>query len=117
MGAAMIEKHFTLNKNLPGPDHRASLSPEELVQMVRAVRNIELAIGSGIKKPSPSEKKNIPVARKSIVAARRIRAGDKFTRDNLTSKRPGNGINPMKWDEIIGKCAMKNYKKDDLIDA
>lgn len=117
MGAAMIEKHFTLDKNLPGPDHMASLSPEELAQMVRAVRNIETAIGNGIKKPSPSEEKNIPVARKSIVAARSIAAGDRFTQDNLTAKRPGNGISPMKWDEIIGKCALKNYKKDDLIDA
>ncbi|MBA3011075.1 MAG: N-acetylneuraminate synthase [Proteobacteria bacterium] len=117
MGAVILEKHFTLDKNLAGPDHRASLSPGELARMVTAVRNVEMALGNGIKEPSPSEKKNICIARKSIVAACAISVGDTFTRDNLTSKRPGTGINPMKWDEIIGKSAQKNYKKDDLIDA
>ena len=117
MGATMIEKHFTLDKHLPGPDHNASLLPEELAQMVRAVRNIELALGSGIKKPSRSEKKNIPIARKSIVAACSIAAGEIFTENNLTVKRPGTGISPMKWDDIVGGTAGKNYKKDDLIDA
>ncbi|HAR34643.1 MAG TPA: N-acetylneuraminate synthase [Desulfobacter sp.] len=117
MGATMIEKHFTLDKHLPGPDHNASLLPEELAQMVRAVRNIELALGSGIKKPSRSEKKNIHIARKSIVAACSIAAGEIFTEDNLTVKRPGTGISPMKWDDIVGGTAGKNYKKDDLIDA
>lgn len=117
MGASIIEKHFTLDKDLPGPDHKASLSPGELIQMVRAVRNIELALGNGIKKPSPSEKKNIVIARKSIVAACPIAVGEKFTDSNLTSKRPGNGISPMKWDDVLGSNAMKNYKKDDLIDA
>lgn len=117
MGAAVIEKHFTLNKNLPGPDHNASLLPEELAQMIRAVRNIEMALGSGIKKPSRSEKKNIPIARKSIVAACIIAAGEIFTEENLTVKRPGSGISPMKWDDIVGRTAGKNYEKDDLIDA
>ncbi len=117
MGATMIEKHFTLDKHLPGPDHNASLLPEELAQMVKALRNIELALGSGIKKPSRSEKKNIHIARKSIVAACSIAAGEIFTEDNLTVKRPGTGISPMKWDDIVGGTAGKNYKKDDLIDA
>jgi len=115
MGATMIEKHFTLDRALPGPDHRASLLPDELAQMVRAVRNIEMALGDGIKQPSRSEKKNIPIARKSIVAFCSIAAGEKFTRDNLTVKRPGNGLSPMRWDDIIGKTATKNYKENDLI--
>ena len=115
MGATMIEKHFTLDRALPGPDHKASLLPDELAQMVRAVRNIEMALGDGIKQPSRSEKKNIPIARKSIVAFCSIAAGEKFTGDNLTVKRPGNGLSPMKWDDIIGKTATKNYKKNDLI--
>jgi N,N'-diacetyllegionaminate synthase len=117
MGATVIEKHFTLDRTLPGPDHKASLLPDELTQMVKAVRNIEVALGDGIKQPSRSEKKNIPIARKSISASRNIGAGEKFTEDNLTVKRPGTGISPMKWDEIIGKYATKNYSKDDLIDA
>jgi len=117
LGATVIEKHFTLDRALPGPDHKASLLPDELAQMVRAVRNIEMALGDGIKQPSRSEKKNIPIARKSISASCNIAAGEKFTEDNLTVKRPGTGINPMKWDEIIGKYATKNYSKDDLIDA
>jgi len=115
MGAAIIEKHFTLDKNLPGPDHKASLEPDELKAMVRAIRNIEKALGNGIKKPSPSELKNKPIARKSIVAAQSITAGEKFTNDNLTAKRPGTGISPMKWDEVIGQSASKDYKQDDLI--
>ncbi len=115
MGAEIIEKHFTLNRNLPGPDQRASLEPDELSAMVKAIRNIETALGSGIKKPSPSEMKNRPIARKSIVAAGNIRKGEIFTEDNLTAKRPGTGISPMKWDKIIGKIAAKNYKKDELI--
>ena len=115
MGAEIIEKHFTLNRNLPGPDQRASLEPDELSAMVKAIRNIETALGSGIKKPSPSEMKNRPIARKSIVAAGNIHKGEIFTEDNLTAKRPGTGISPMKWDKIIGKIAAKNYKKDELI--
>ncbi len=117
LGAGIIEKHFTMDKNLPGPDHSASLLPGELAQMVRSVRNIEKALGNGIKKPSPSEKKNIPIARKSIVAACSIAVGEKFTSENLAVKRPGNGISPMKWDDMIGRCADKKYKKDDLLDA
>jgi N,N'-diacetyllegionaminate synthase len=115
MGASVIEKHFTLDRNLPGPDHKASLEPNELKAMVEAIRNIEKALGDGIKKPSKSESKNIEIARKSIVAKRDIKRGEKFTEENLTVKRPGNGISPMRWDEIIGKTAVKNYKKDEQI--
>ncbi len=115
MGARVIEKHFTLDRNLEGPDHRASLEPQELKAMVSAIRNIEKALGNGFKKPSRSEKKNIEIARKSIVAKRDIKKGEKFSEENLTVKRPGNGISPMRWDEIIGKTASKNYKEDELI--
>ncbi len=115
MDAKVIEKHFTLDKNLPGPDHRASLEPNELKAMVKAIRNIEKALGNGIKKPSKSESKNIEIARKSIVAKRDIKKGEKFSEENLTVKRPGNGISPMRWDEIIGKTASKDYKEDELI--
>jgi N,N'-diacetyllegionaminate synthase len=117
MGASMIEKHFTLDNRLPGPDHNASVLPAELAQMIGAIRNVEKALGNGIKTPSPSEKKNMAVVRKSIVAASSIVAGELFTRENLTVKRPGTGISPMKWDGIIGGKATKNYIKDDLIDA
>ncbi len=115
MGAKVIEKHFTIDRNLEGPDHRASLEPDELKAMVSAIRNIEKALGNGLKKPSKSEKKNIEVARKSIVAKRDIKKGEKFSEENLTVKRPGNGISPMRWDEVVGLIATKNYKKDDLI--
>ncbi len=115
MGATCIEKHFTLDKTMEGPDHKASLEPNELVAMVKAIRNIELALGSSIKKPSPSEKPNMQVARKSIVASKPIKKGEIFSKDNLTIKRPGNGISPMRWDEIIGQTALKDYKEDDLI--
>ena len=117
MEATIIEKHFTLDKNLPGPDHKASLEPDELTAMVRAIKNIETALGNGIKKPSSSELKNMAIARKSIVAAQAIAAGEKFANDNLTVKRPGTGLSPMKWDEVVGKTATKNYSKDELIDA
>ncbi len=117
MGAVVIEKHFTTDQNLPGPDHKASLNPGELAAMVKAVRNIEKAVGSGIKQPSPSELKNIDAARKSIVAVRDIKIGEKFTDTNITVKRPGTGISPMKWDAIIGRTSMRNYKKDDFIHA
>lgn len=117
MGATVIEKHFTLDSSLPGPDHRASLEPDELADMVRAIRNIETAMGDGVKQPSPSELKNRPIARKSIVAALDIQAGDIFTVDNLTMKRPGTGVSPMRWDEVIGQSAGRNYKRDELIDA
>ena len=115
MGATIIEKHFTLDKNLPGPDHKASLESNELKAMVCAIRNIEKALGNGIKKPSPSELKNKPIVRKSIVAARDIRKGKPFTEKNLTAKRPGTGISPMRWDEGIGQNASRDYKQDDLI--
>jgi N,N'-diacetyllegionaminate synthase len=107
MGASIIEKHFTIDKNMEGPDHRASLEPDELKAMVRSIRNIEKALGSGIKKPSPSELKNKPIARKSIVAVRDIKEGEEFTEENLTVKRPGTGISPMRWDEVIWQVAQK----------
>jgi N,N'-diacetyllegionaminate synthase len=116
LGATVIEKHFTLDRNLPGPDHRASLEPDELEHMVSAIRNVELALsGSGRKEPSPSEHKNISVARKSIVAARKISKGEKFSPENLTVKRPGNGVSPMLWDDVIGKDAKQNFEEDELI--
>lgn len=115
MGATVIEKHFTLNREMEGPDHKASLEPDELVAMVKAIRNIEKALGDGIKKPSPSEIKNMNIARKSIVAARPIHKGEFLSNDNMTIKRPGNGINPMRWDEILGSVASKDYQEDELI--
>lgn len=116
LGAKLIEKHFTLDRNLPGPDHRASLEPHELKEMVSAIRNVEKAIsGSGIKEPSSSERKNKPIARKSIVASRKIIKGELFSKDNLTVKRPGTGISPMLWDDMIGTRAEKNFEPDELI--
>lgn len=115
MGAVVIEKHFTLDRNMEGPDHAASLEPEELCAMVRAVRNIESALGDGEKKPSPSEIKNRDVARKSIVARRAIRKGEAFTEENLTAKRPGSGISPMRWKDVIGLTADRNYERDEMI--
>ncbi len=115
MGAVCIEKHFTLDKSMEGPDHKASLEPDELTAMVKAIRNIELALGSSIKKPSASEKPNMVIARKSIVAKKNIKEGELFTEDNLIIKRPGSGINPMKWDEVIGSVASKDYIEDELI--
>ena len=116
MGAEIIEKHFTLDKTLPGPDHVASLEPQELKAMVESIRNIEQALGSSIKKVSSSERKNIAIARKSIIAAKDIKTGDVFTEDNLTVKRPGNGINPMRWDEVIGQIAKRDFVEDELIE-
>ncbi len=115
MGATIIEKHFTLDKTMEGPDHKASLEPDELVAMVKAIRNIELALGSTIKKPSNSEKPNMAIARKSIVAKRAIKTGQLLSVDNLAIKRPGNGISPMRWDEIIGTVALKDYEIEELI--
>lgn len=115
LGATVIEKHFTLDKNMEGPDHKASLEPEELKQMVASIRNIEKAMGSSEKKISPSEKKNIKIARKSIVAKRDIAQGEKLTEENLSVKRPGDGISPMRWYEVIGTVAVKNFKADELI--
>ncbi len=117
LGATIIEKHFTIDRNLPGPDHAASLEPNELKEMVKSIRNIELALsGNGIKTPSESELKNIIIARKSIVAKRQIKKGEVFTELNITAKRPGIGISPMKWDIVIGKIAHKNFNQDDLIE-
>lgn len=116
MGASIIEKHFTLDKSLPGPDHRASLDPAELKAMVCAIRNIEQAIGNGEKHVSDSERPNIEIARKSIIAARDIQAGELLTEENLTVKRPGNGISPMRWDEVIGTRAIRDFKADHLIE-
>jgi N,N'-diacetyllegionaminate synthase len=115
LGAAVLEKHFTLDRNLPGPDHKASLEPDELKAMVQAIRNIEKALGNGIKRPSPSEVKNKPVARKSLVATQPIKTGELFSADNITAKRPGAGISPMRWDEVLGQFAQKDYEKDELI--
>ena len=115
MGAKCIEKHFTLDKTMAGPDHRASLEPNELKAMVQAIRNIELALGQSEKKPSQSEIPNIEAARKSIVAKKDIKKGETLNEDNLTVKRPGNGISSMKWDKIVGTIAKKAYLKDELI--
>jgi N,N'-diacetyllegionaminate synthase len=115
MGATVIEKHFTLEKSLEGPDHQASLNPDELKDMVIAIRNIEKAMGNGEKVVSLSERANKDIARKSIIASRNIKKGEVFTEDNITVKRPGNGISPMKWNEIIGSVAKKNYLFDELI--
>ena len=116
LGAKIIEKHFTLDKTLPGPDHRASLEPDELSEMVKAVRNIEKALGSNIKTVTECERSNIEVARKSIVASRNICKGERFTEDNITVKRPGNGISPMQWDSVIGQIASKDFLYDSLIE-
>lgn len=116
LGARIIEKHFTLDRNLPGPDHKASLEPVELKAMIDGIRNIELALGDGIKRPSACELKNKPIARKSIVAAKEIKAGDLLTEDNLAVKRPGTGISPMQWDMVIGQTAKRNFGIDELID-
>lgn len=117
LGATVIEKHFTLDCTLPGPDHKASLEPDDLAAMVKGIRNIELALGDGVKQPSASEIKIKAVARKSIVAARSILAGELLTEDNLTVKRPGSGVDPMRWDEYISTTATRDYAKDEPIDA
>ena len=116
MGATVIEKHFTLDKTLPGPDHRASLELDELAAMVLAIRNIETSLGDGVKRPSASEQKNISIVRKSIVAAVSIMCGERFSVDNLTVKRPGNGLSPMCWDELIGTTADRDYDADERIE-
>ena len=115
LGATVIEKHLTLDRNLSGPDHKASLEPDEFAAMVRAIRNIEQAMGDGIKRPSPSEAKNKPIARKSLVAAKQIRAGEQFTDENVTVKRPGTGISPMRWDEVMLLRARFDFSVDDPI--
>jgi N,N'-diacetyllegionaminate synthase len=115
LGASVIEKHFTLDKNMKGPDHKASLEPDELKAMVCAIRNVEQTLGSGHKTISESERKNIEIARKSIVAACPIKKGELFTEENLTVKRPGNGISPMRWSEVIGKTAAKDFEEEEMI--
>ena len=115
MGAKIIEKHFTLDKSMPGPDHKASLEPDELAAMVGAIRNIELALGDGLKHFSKSESENIKIVRKSIVAKCYIKKGEIFSEQNICVKRPGDGINPMRWDEVIGQISQKDYKQDELI--
>lgn len=115
MGAKIIEKHFTLDKTMDGPDHKASLEPSELIAMVKGIRNIDLALGDSIKKPSKSETPNMEIARKSIVAACDIKKNEILNENNLAIKRPGNGTSPMKWDEVVGSFAKKNYLKDELI--
>ncbi len=116
LGASVIEKHFTLDRNLPGPDHQASLEPDELKAMVTAIRNIEQALGDGLKRPSASEAKNIPIVRKSLVAACPISAGEPFTRANLAVKRPGTGVSPMRMDEVLGRVARRDFQTDELIE-
>lgn len=116
MGASVIEKHFTLDRLLPGPDHQASLEPTELIAMVTAIRNIEVALGDGIKRLTPSEVKNKPVVRKSLIASRNIKAGELFTVENITTKRPGTGISPMRWDEVLGSIAPRDFLMDELIE-
>lgn len=116
MGATIIEKHFTLSCDMEGPDHKASLEPDQLTEMVRKIRNIERALGSGKKTPSESEKKNISVARKSIVAKKAIKSGEMFTEENIAVKRPGTGVSPMRWFEVCGMAAIRDFKKDELIE-
>lgn len=116
MGAAVIEKHFTLDRTMEGPDHKASIEPDELKTMVAAIRNIEQAMGNDIKQPSESEKSNMAIARKSIIAAKNIKAGEILTTDNLTTKRPGTGINPMRWEDVLGTRAIRNFEEDELIE-
>jgi len=115
MGASVIEKHFTIDRNLAGPDHKASLEPNELKAMVTAIRNIETALGDGVKQVTPSEARNKLVARKSLVASRPIKVGETFTVVNLAAKRPGTGISPMRWDEVVGKKAQRDFFVDELI--
>ena len=116
LGATVIEKHFTLDKNLPGPDHKASLEPHELKAMVLAIRNIEIALGDGIKRLTPSELRNKPVARKSLVASKAIKAGEILSAENITTKRPGTGISPMNWDVVMGRKAVRDFVVDELIE-
>jgi len=115
LGATVIEKHLTLDRNLPGPDQKASLEPDEFAAMVRAIRNTDKAMGDGIKRPSPSEAKNKPIARKSLVAAKPIHAGEQFTAENVAAKRPGTGISPMLWNEVVGRVAARDFAADELI--
>jgi N,N'-diacetyllegionaminate synthase len=117
LGACVIEKHFTLDRKLPGPDNRASIEPAGLAELVSAIRHVEMALGDGIKRPGASERRNIAVARKSLVAACSIRSGELFTEHNITVKRPGDGISPMRWDEIIGRRASRHFAADEVIET
>ena len=116
LGATVIEKHFTIDKNLPGPDHKASLEPDELKAMVSAIRNIEMAMGDGIKRLTPNEAHNKHVIRKSLVASKAIKAGEVLSAENITTKRPGTGISPMTWDAVIGRKAVRDFAADELIE-
>jgi len=115
LGACVIEKHLTLDRNMRGPDHTASIEPQEFSAMVRAIRNVEISLGNGIKRPAGSEKKNLLIVRRSIVAAKDIHKGEKFNPDNLAVKRPGNGLSPMCWDNLMGKAARRDFRKDELV--
>ena len=116
LGATVIEKHFTLDRNLPGPDHRASIEPGELGRMIRSIRNVEMAMGDGVKRTSAGEERNRPIARKSLVAARSIAKGELFSESNMTVKRPGTGISPMSWDEVVGRISVRDFVEDELIE-
>ena len=116
IGAVIIEKHFTLDRNMPGPDHKASITPKELCELIEKVRNVETALGNGIKILQKSEEKNVDIARKSIVASCNIKKGDILSMENITTKRPGNGISPMRWNEVLGKKAIRDFKEDELIE-
>ncbi len=116
MGATIIEKHFTLDRSMPGPDQRASLEPDEFTAMVHSIRNIEKAMGDGVKKPSPSETGNIVIARKSIVAARDLKKGELLTEENVMAKRPANGVSPMRWFDVVGTYATRDYQEDEPIE-
>jgi N,N'-diacetyllegionaminate synthase len=116
LGASVIEKHFTIDRSLPGPDHKASLEPNELIAMVKAIRNVEVALGSDVKEPTIGETKNMRIARKSILAGRRIEVGEILSASNLVVKRPGDGISPMHWDHLIGQIACREYLPDEKID-
>lgn len=115
LGANCIEKHFTLDRNLDGPDHKASLEPDQLKEMIQSIRNIEISLGDGVKKPSSSEKKNIKIVRKSIFAKKNIKKGEVLSEDNIAIKRPSGGLSPMMWDDILGQIATKDYKEDEFI--
>ena len=116
LGATVIEKHFTLDRNLPGPDHRASIEPGELGRMIRSIRNVEMAMGDGVKRTGAGEERNRPIARKSLVAARSIAKGELFSESNMTVKRPGTGISPMSWDEVVGRISVRDFVQDELIE-
>ena len=116
LGAAAIEKHITLDRTLPGPDHAASMEPDDFAQMVKSIRSVEEAMGDGIKRPGQRESLNIPVVRKSLVASQPIEKGEVFSSENITAKRPGTGVSPMMWDEFMGRIAQRNYAADELIE-